>query len=225
MADTTRRALELLVVARAWPDDHRRPDGELGARVDITVVPGPRGPTLGSESPGAAPEGDRVPGRGDLGGRCARRRRIDDWPWRRSRLLPTTVLPNTVLRLTYLRPTGEAAPHHGRAATPPASAYPLRCLSLLIAMHDPSLMSAAFDRNLPCGRPRGPNTLIAVGAARSGGIRSLEFDGIAGDAECLVASWSPLRWWHAYWRCRSGTLRRPARRAGQFNGFRFHRPL
>ena len=128
-------------MARAWPDDHRRPVGELGARVDITVVRGPRGPTLweriaplrtrraiaclaaATVAVGALVASVSVPGHG--GGR---------------RLLPTTVLPNTVLRLTYLRPTG-------RAAAPPASAYPLRCLSLLIAMHDPSLMSAAFDRN------------------------------------------------------------------------------
>ena len=174
MADTTRRGLELLVVARAWPDDHRRPIGDLGARVDITVVRGPRGPTLWERiasvrhrraiaclaaatlAAGALVVGLSMTGRGGP-----------------SRLLPTTVLPNTVLRLTYLRPTGEAALRTtGRAATPPAAAYPLRCLSLLIAMHDPSLMSAAFDHNLPCGRPRGPYTLIAVGAARSGGIRS-----------------------------------------------------
>jgi hypothetical protein len=161
----------LLVMARAWPDDDRRPDGDLGARVDVTVVPGPRGPTLreriaparhrraiaclaaAAVAAGALVAGVSVPGHG--GG---------------TRLLPTTVLPNTVLRLTYLRPTGRAAAPPADTA-PPASAYPLRCLSLLIAMHDPSLMSAAFDRNLPCGQPRGPNTLIAVGAQRSGGIR------------------------------------------------------
>ena len=37
------------------------------------------------------------------------------------------------------------------ASARPAAAYPLRCLSLLIALHDPSLMNAAFDQNLPCG--------------------------------------------------------------------------
>jgi hypothetical protein len=161
----------LLVMARARRDDHRRSVGDLGARVDITVVPGPRGPTLwerialvrnrraiaclaaATVVAGALAAGVSVTGHGGA-----------------RRLLPTTVLPNTVLRLTYLRPTGPAAAPTV-SAHPPASAYPLRCLSLLIAMHDPSLMSAAFDRNLPCGRPRGPYTLIAVGARQSGGRR------------------------------------------------------
>jgi hypothetical protein len=173
VAETAWRGLELLAMARAWPDDHRRPVGELGARVDITVVRGPRVPTVwerialvrhrraiaclaaATVAAGALVVGLSMTGRGG-----------------RSGLLPTTVLPNTVLRLTYLRPTGEDAVRAtGRSVTPPASAYPLRCLSLLIAMHDPSLMSAAFDRNLPCGTPRGPYTLIAVGGSRSGAIR------------------------------------------------------
>jgi hypothetical protein len=153
----------LLVMARAWRDDHRRPVGDLGARVDITVVPGPHGPTLreriarvrnrkaigclavATVAACALVAGVSVIGRGGA-----------------RKLLPTTVLPNTVLYPTYLRPTGPAA-------ALPASAHPLRCLSLLIALHDPSLMSAAFDQNLPCGHPRGPNTLIAIGAPRSGG--------------------------------------------------------
>lgn len=63
-------------------------------------------------------------------------------------LLPTTVLPNTVLHPTYLRATGPAA-------APSTSAFPLRCLSLLIALHDPSLRNAAFDWNLPCGHALG----------------------------------------------------------------------
>ena len=158
-------------MARAWPDDDRRPVGELGARVDITVVRGPRGLTVGERflllrnrrvigclaaatvAAGALVAGLSLTGHG--GGKG---------------LLPTTVLPNTVLRLTYLRPTGPAAAPPA-AAYPQAAAHPLRCLSLLIAMHDPSLMSAAFDRNLPCGRPRGPYTLIAVSAPDSGGGR------------------------------------------------------
>jgi hypothetical protein len=81
-----------------------------------------------------------------------------------SRLLPTTVLPNTVLYPAYLRATGSAA-------ALPASAYPLRCLSLLIALHDPSLMNAAFDRNVPCGHPRGPYTLIAIYPPHPDGTR------------------------------------------------------
>jgi hypothetical protein len=163
----------LLVMARAWPDDDRRPVGDLGARVDITVVRGPQGPppweriaparnrraiaclAAAAVVATALVVGVSVSGRG--GG---------------TRRLPTTVLPNTVLRLTYLRPTGpDAVRTVARAPAPSASAYPLRCLSLLIAMHDPSLMNAAFDRNLPCGRPRGPYTLIAIGARQSGGIR------------------------------------------------------
>lgn len=161
----------MVVMARARRDDHRRPIGDLDARVDITVVPGPRGPTLweriargrnrraiaclaaATVAAGALVAGVSVTGRGGA-----------------RRLLPTTVLPNTVLRPTYLRPTGPAAAP-AASAHPPASAYPLRCLSLLIAMHDPSLMNAAFDRNLPCGHPRGPYTLIAVGAPQSGGRR------------------------------------------------------
>jgi hypothetical protein len=148
----------LLVMARAWPDDHRRPVGELDARVNITVVPGPRGPTLrermapvprrraigclaaATVAAGALVAGISLTGRGGA-----------------SNLLPTTVLPNTVLYPTYLRDRNPTAPHR-------ASAYPLRCLKLLIALHDPSLMNAAFDWNLPCGRARGPNTLIAVPA-------------------------------------------------------------
>jgi hypothetical protein len=153
----------LLVMARAWPDDHRRPVDDLGARVEIAVVPGARGPTVweriapvrhrralgclvaATMAAGALVAGVSLTGRGGA-----------------RRPLPTTVLPNTVLYPTYLRATGPAK-------APPASAYPLRCLSLLIALHDPSLMSAAFDQNLPCGHPRGPNTLIAIGAPRSGG--------------------------------------------------------
>ncbi len=60
-------------------------------------------------------------------------------------LLPTTVLPDTVLHPTYLRATGPAA-------APAAPAFPLRCLSLLIALHDPSLRNAGFDQTLPCDR-------------------------------------------------------------------------
>ena len=155
----------LLVMARAWPDDHRRSVGDLGARVDIAVVPGPRGPALWERlapvrnrraigrlaaatlAAGALLAGVSVTGRGGA-----------------RRLLPTTVLPNTVLDPTYLRATGPAA-------APPASAHPPRCVSLLIALHDPRLMNAAFDRNVPCGHPRGPYTLIAIGARQSGGIR------------------------------------------------------
>jgi hypothetical protein len=150
-------------MARAGPDDDRRPVGDLGARVDVTVVPGPRGATLRERfSPvqnrrtvaclaaallaaGAVMTGFSLAG----GGRA-------------TSLLPTTVLPNTVLYPTYLRPTGPAADSS-------ADAYPLRCLSLLIALRDPSLMNAAFDRNLPCGHPRGPYTLIAVLTPRAGG--------------------------------------------------------
>ena len=154
----------MLVMARAWRDDHRRPVGDLGARVDITVVPGPHGPSLSERiapvrnwkaigclaavtvAAGALVAGLSLTGRGGA-----------------RRPLPSTVLPNAVLYPTYLRATGPA--------TPPASAHPRRCLSLVIALHDPSLVNAAFDRNVPCGRPRGPYTLIAVGARQSGGIR------------------------------------------------------
>jgi hypothetical protein len=143
-------------MARAGPDDHGWPVGDLGARVDITVVAGPRrvnrrdavGPARSRRAiwclaaatlaAGALVAGLSLTGGGGATGR-----------------LPTTVLPNTVLYPTYLRAIGPPA-------APPASAYPLRCLSLLIALHDPSLMNAAFDQNLPCGHPRGPYTLIAV---------------------------------------------------------------
>jgi hypothetical protein len=143
-------------MTRAWPDDDRRPVGDLGARVEIRIVPGPHGPTLweriarvpkgraiaclaaATVAAGGLAAGVSLSGRG-----------------RATRLLPTTVLPSTVLYPTYLRATGPAV-------SPPASAYPLRCLSLLIALHDPSLMNAAFDQAVPCGHPRGPYTLIAV---------------------------------------------------------------
>jgi hypothetical protein len=152
-------------MTRAGPDDHRRPAGDLGARVDVTVIPGPRGATL-RDRVGPVPNGWAIwclaaallaagavlAGVSLIGGGEA------------NRLLPTTVLPNTVLYPTYLRATGPAADAQ-------AAAYPLRCLSLLIALHDPRLMNAAFDRNLPCGHPRGPYTLIAVLSPRSGGTR------------------------------------------------------
>jgi hypothetical protein len=157
-------------MARAGPDDQRRPVGDLGARVDVTVVPGPRGATLWER---VAPVRNRRAAIGcvaaallaagavvvSLSGRDEATRRLP------TTVLPNTVLPNTVLYPTYLRPTGPAA-------GAPAAADPLRCLSLLIALHDPSLMNAAFDRNLPCGHPRGPYTLIAVLAPRSGGTRA-----------------------------------------------------
>ena len=155
----------LLAMARVWPDDHRRPVGDLGARVDVTVVPGPRGPAprerlalilhrraIVGLAAATVAAGALVAGISMTGGGGA------------TILLPTTVLPNTVLYPTYLRATGPAK-------APPASAYPLRCLSLLIALHDPSLMNAAFDQNLPCGHPRGPYTLIAIGARQSGRTR------------------------------------------------------
>ena len=157
-------------MARAGPDDHRRPFGDLGARVDVTVVPGPRGPTLRER---VAPRGNRraigflaaaalaagalVAGI-SLTGRGGTTRLLP------TTALPTTVLPNTVLYPTYLTPRGPAA-------APPAAAYPLRCLSLLIALHDPSLMNGAFDRKLPCGRARGPYTLVAIGLRQSGAKR------------------------------------------------------
>lgn len=97
------------------------------------------------------------------------------------RSIPTTTLPpNTVLYPTYLTPRGPAAvaPVAPRSpavahspAAPSAAAYPLRCLSLLIALHDPSLMNGAYDRNLPCGDARGPYTLIAILVPRAGGER------------------------------------------------------
>jgi hypothetical protein len=172
----------LLFMARSEPDDHWWPVGDLGARVDITVVPGPRGPTLRERvgpvrnraaigclaaamlAAGAVLAGVSLSGRGGA-----------------TRLLPTTalpttVLPNTVLYPTYLRPTGPAAATPATAATPTAAAtsaaaFPLRCLKLLIALHDPSLRNGAFDQNLPCGRPRGPNTLIAIRDRRTGSPR------------------------------------------------------
>lgn len=142
-------------MARAASDDHWRPVGDLGARVDITVIPGPRGATpreritpvrnrraiaclaAATVAAGALVAAVSLSGHGGATKLLP------------SKLLPTTVLPNTVLYPTYLRATGPAA-------APPASASPLRCLRLLIALHDPSLMNAAFDWNLPCGNPRGP---------------------------------------------------------------------
>lgn len=146
----------------AGPDDDRRPVGDLGARVDIIEVASRRGPTLRERlgpvrnrraiggvtaalvAAGALVAGVSLTGRGGA-----------------TQRLPTTVLPNTVLHPTYLRATGPAA------ATP-AYADALRCLKLLIALHDPSLMNAAFDKNLPCGRARGPYTLIALPARHPG---------------------------------------------------------
>ena len=145
-------------MASARPDDHRRGVGEFGARVDITIIPGPRGPTPGQRltsmrrrsavgwlaaaalAGGALVAGASLTSRGGASSR-----------------LPTTVLPNTVLYPTYLRGTG-------RFAVRPPSGYPVRCLSLPIALHDPRFTNAAFDRNVPCGRARGPYTLIAVRA-------------------------------------------------------------
>jgi hypothetical protein len=149
-------------MARAGPDHDRRPVGDLGARVDIIEVAGRRAPTLWER---LAPLRNRratwglavalvaaaalVAGVSLTGRRGATER------------LPTTVLPNTVLYPTYLRATSPVA------ATP-GYATPLRCLKLLIALHDPSLMNAAFVRNLPCGRARGPYTLIALPARHPG---------------------------------------------------------
>jgi hypothetical protein len=145
-------------MARTWPEDHRRPVGDLGARVDITVVPGPRGRSprerirparrrraIGCLAAVTVAAGGLVAGVSLSGHGVATNR------------LPTTVLPNTVLYPTYLRATGPAA-------APPASTSRPRCLSVLIALNDPSLVSTALDRNVPCGRPRGPYTLIAIRA-------------------------------------------------------------
>jgi hypothetical protein len=162
-------------MARAGPDDHWRPVGDLGARVDITVIPGPRGGTLRDRtapvrsqraivSLAAATLAAAALVAGiSLTGRGGAARPLP------TTALPTTVLPNTVLYPTYLTPRGpRTAPS---AVAPSAAAYPLRCLSLLIALHDPSLMNGAYDRNLPCGHARGPYTLIAILAPRSVGAR------------------------------------------------------
>ena len=144
---------------------------EAPVRVEITVIPGPRGPTVRERvgtgrrrraiggavaaalAAGALVAGVSQTGRGEAGA---------------TRRLPTTVLPNTVLYPTYLRYTGQM---DLRRAPIVALSYGIRCLSLLIALHDPSVMNAAFDRNVPCGHPRGPNTLIAIRAPRSGAAR------------------------------------------------------
>jgi hypothetical protein len=150
-------------MAHAGPDDHRRPVSDLGARVDITVVPGPPGPALRERIAlvrhgrairwvvaATVAAGALVAGISLTGGSGATRLLP-------TTVLPTTVLPNTVLYPTYLRATGPIA-------APPSSAYSVRCLSLLIALHDPRLAKAAFDRNVPCGHPRGPYTLLAIRA-------------------------------------------------------------
>lgn len=136
-------------MARAGPDDQRQSLGGLGAQVDITIVPGPRSHARGER---VAPLGNRITivclavaivaagallAGVSLTGRGAT-----------TTLLPTTVLPNTVLHPTYLRATGSVA-------APSAPAFPLRCLSLLIALHDPSLRNAGFDGKLPCARSPG----------------------------------------------------------------------
>ena len=155
-------------MAPAGPDDHRQPVGDLGVRVDITVIPGPRGPTLWER---IAPMRTRwaiggvaaaAVATGALVASLSMSGRSVTGPSGTQRL-PTTVLPNTVLYPTYLRATGRAAVD--------AAADPLRCLRLLIALHDPSLRNGAFARNLPCGHPRGPYTLIAVPAPQSGRTR------------------------------------------------------
>ena len=142
----------------AGSDDHRRGVGEFATRVDITVIPGPRGPTL-------AQRAGSVRKRSGVGwvvaatlaaGALVAGVSLTRHGGATSRL-PTTVLPNTVLYPTYLRTTG-------RFDVRPASAYPLRCLSLPIALHDPRFINEAFDRNVPCGHPHGPYTLIAVRA-------------------------------------------------------------
>lgn len=149
-------------MARATPDDHRRPAGELGARVDITVIPGPRGPSPRERVA-------RVPHRRAIGGLLAATVAATALvasaaltaPDQATTLLPTTVVPaplppNTVLHPTYLRAIGPPT------AVRAAPTYPLRCVSLQIALHDPRFLNAAFDRSVPCGRPRGPNTLIGI---------------------------------------------------------------
>jgi len=153
--------------------EHRGRNGGPAAPVDveITVIPGPRGPTVRQRI--GAGRGGRVIGcvvaatlaagalaagislTGGSGGPGA------------GKHLPTTVLPSTVLYPTYLRYTGPMDLRRAPIVT--FSTYPVRCLSLLIALHDPSVMNAAFDRNVPCGHPRGPNTMIAIRAPRSGG--------------------------------------------------------
>jgi hypothetical protein len=157
------------------PGDRRGPAGQPaeGARVEITVIPGPRSPTMierigagrsrrltglliaATFAAGALAAGVSLAGRGAASA---------------PRRLPRTVLPTTVLYPTYLRYTGPMDLR--RAPVVAFSTYPVRCLSLLIALHDPSVMNAAFDRNLPCGHPRGPNTMIAIRGPQSGAARS-----------------------------------------------------
>lgn len=59
-----------------------------------------------------------------------------------------------------------AARKPGPPGVAAAYGYPLRCLSVAIALHDPRFARADFDRTLPCGRYAGYATAIF---RRSGG--------------------------------------------------------
>jgi hypothetical protein len=151
-------------MAQATPDDHRRSAGELGARVDITVIAGPRGPTP-RERLGAVPHHSAIAcllaatiaaAALVASGQLTARQQTAAFPPTTFR--PSPVPPDMVLHPTYLRAIGPPA------AGPPVSTYPVRCVSLLIALHDPRVLNAVFDRSVPCGRPRGPNTLIGIRA-------------------------------------------------------------
>ncbi|MBV8217398.1 MAG: hypothetical protein JO325_02960 [Solirubrobacterales bacterium] len=49
------------------------------------------------------------------------------------------------------RQPGPAIRSHASGAAP-GSRYPLTCVSVAIALHDPRFMHASFDRTIPCAR-------------------------------------------------------------------------
>jgi hypothetical protein len=58
------------------------------------------------------------------------------------------------------RRAGSRAREAGAAGVAAAYSYPLRCLSISIAVHDPRFARADFDRRVPCGRYAGYPTAV-----------------------------------------------------------------
>jgi hypothetical protein len=136
-------------MAKPAADDRSSLLGEPPAEVQITIIPGPRGRTLREQLAHARVlkwlAGVRVPlGRRVIG----------------AGVIAAAVVGALVLALA-LGGRGRAVSHAsarsrgGSVAVAPAAQYPVRCLSVAIALHDPRFARAGFDQTVPCGRHHG----------------------------------------------------------------------
>jgi hypothetical protein len=82
--------------------------------------------------------------------------------WRRTIAVASALLAaiSAVLLVVGGRPRDAPVRAPGAAGVAAAYGYPLKCLSVAIALHDPRFARADFDHAVPCGRYTGYTTAI-----------------------------------------------------------------